>query len=666
MSTYDAATVTYDDSGLTYDGVAPQFDGVTVTVQAAFGYDPLDTAPVWTDVSGYVRDIKIDRGVKSEFVQNTPGTAIIRLDNRSRVFDPAYTAGTFYGQLNPMVPVRVQAAYGGSAQTLFTGFAQGWPTTYQTENVDAVTTLSCTDGTQILSSSLLPVKYEKIVSEDADLALYFPLQETGTDGTNVALWDSTNSYAFWLSKDHTADLTNVVAPVQPGKGFRVDSAYNATGTHAKGLQDLLIWGNSVGLQRYNPFFDAPLKTLEFWLYGVDADRWSTFTNEGVVSVRNDDGTLNREMYITCEVRDDGTAYRLNYYTDTVGHSATVTGITLMEDSANHIVITATATNAQMYVNGVLQYDQPFNDTYQTYGSSGQNTQFQIYPYVNRLGHAAAYYETFDAAKVADHYDAGYGYIGDRTDQRLTRTLDDAGWPTVWRDLETGVQTVGAYRAAGDEPSTYMQEVDNAEQGKVFVNRAGHVAMLNRDTMQATNIVASFDDSNVDLPFTDIVVNAHNISAITNSVTAKYRFGTVERTDPVSIAAYGIQNESLKVGLIDDADDAGSIADTIIATKKDPRTIVKQLNVNVRADVTGLVPVMSGLELGDDITVSFTPTGVGDALWRAVKVQGVTHMITRDGWRSQLYLGAGAIDTNGALVVLDDDTYGRLDEGNRLG
>jgi hypothetical protein len=664
--TYNDATYTYNATDLTYDGVTPQFDGVTVTVQAAFGYAPLDIAPVWTDISGYVRNIRIDRGVQSEFVQNTPGTATIRLDNRSRVFDPAYTAGTFYGQLNPMVPIRVQAAYGGAAQTLFTGFAQGWPTAYEVSNTDAVTTLSCTDATQILASQILPVNYEKIVGEDAGLALYFPLQETGTNGINVAFWDSTNNYAFRLNQEHTANLTDVVAPVQPGKGFRVDSAYNATGTHAKGLEDLIVRGDTAGFFPYNPFFDAPLKTLEFWLYGVDADRWDNFTNEEVVIVENEDGTLNREMYISCEVRDDGDAFRINYYTDTVGHSAILTGVTLMENSANHIVITATATNAQMYVNGVLRYDQPFNDTYKTYASSGQNTFFVIYPYVNRLAHAACYYETFDAAKVTDHYDAGYGYIGDRTDERLTRTLDDAGWPTVWRDLEEGVQTVGAYRAAGVQPSSYMQEVDNAEQGKVFVNRAGHVEMLNRDTMQGTNIVASFDDNNVDLPFTDIVVNAHNISAITNSVTAKYRFGSVERTDAGSIAAYGIQNESVNVGLIDDADDATAIADTIIATKKDPRTIVKQLNINVRADVAGLVPAMSGLELGDDITVSFTPTGVGDALWRAVTVQGLTHTISRDGWRSQLYLRAGSIDVNGALLVLNDDTYGKLDDGNKLG
>jgi len=63
---------------------------------------------------------------------------------------------------------------------------------------------------------------------------------------------------------------------------------------------------------------------------------------------------------------------------------------------------------------------------------------------------------------------------------------------------------------------------------------------------------------------------------------------------------------------------------------------------------------------------FTPTGVGDPLWRAVTVQGVRHTITSDSWETELYLAPGAINTNGALLVLNDDTYGKLDSGNKLG
>jgi hypothetical protein len=212
----------------------------------------------------------------------------------------------------------------------------------------------------------------------------------------------------------------------------------------------------------------------------------------------------------------------------------------------------------------------------------------------------------------------------------------------------------------------MQEINAAEQGNTFINRDGFVRMLNRDTVESVNIATGFDDSSIDLPFTDVVVDANNISAIANKVTASYRFGSVEREDSASITAYGIRNKSVSVGLIDDADDAASIADTIIARQKDPRTIIKSLNVNVRSDASALAPVVSSLELGDDIVVSFTPTNVGDPLWRVVTVQGISHSVTPTSWNVNMYLVPSSMSANGPLVVLNDDTYGKLSSGNRLG
>jgi len=88
-------------------------------------------------------------------------------------------------------------------------------------------------------------------------------------------------------------------------------------------------------------------------------------------------------------------------------------------------------------------------------------------------------------------------------------------------------------------------------------------------------------------------------------------------------------------------------------------------VNVRAD-TSMVPTVAALELADDVTVSFTPTGVGDELWRAVRVQGLSHTITLERWDCQLYLAPGPVNTNGPLMLLDDDEYGKLSSGNKLG
>jgi len=670
---YDDLSVIYDNNSLSYDGLQ-LVDGVGYSVEIAFGYAPLDTSPRWISVTHLVRGFSTSRGTSSEYASFSPGTATIRLDNRTRVFDPTYVSGQYHGQLNPMTPVRVRASYNGTTHTLFTGFVQGWPTTYHTDNVDAVTSLPCIDATQILGSSVLPVKYQKVVSEDADLALYFPLQEEedktftvtnpyGTfTNTYKVTYDSARQYSFTISgSNRDAEFFNEIAPVQPGKSYQ----HYVTNI---GAADFDLEGTDYLSTGLPPLFDAPLKTFEMWLYYVDADRFDSTGREELFYVAFNSGTINRDTRISLSLNDDGTLYGLSYYTDTVGHTQVGIGgsIDLIPGAANHIVLTANATNVQLYVNNVLQYDQPFNDTYDTSGGSGIYTRYRLWAYATRIAHAACYYETFDAAKVAEHYDAGYGYIGDRTDERLTRALDDAGWPAVWRDLQTGVQTVGAYRAAGVQPSSYMQEINVAEQGNVFINRDGIVQMLNRDTVESSNIVTSFDDSSAHLPFTDVVVDANNISAISNTVTASYRYGSVERQDSASVTAYGIRNESISIGLIDDADDVASIADTIIARKKDPRTIIKSLNVNVRSDTSALAPVVASLELGDNITVSFTPTNVGDPLWRAVTIQGISHSVTPTGWNVNMYLVPSSISTNGPLIVLNDDTYGELNAGNRLG
>lgn len=671
---YDDLSVIYDNNSLSYDGLQ-LVDGVGYSVEIAFGYAPLDTSPRWTSVTHLVRGFSTSRGTSSEYASFSPGTATIRLDNRTRVFDPTYVSGSYYGQLNPMTPVRVTASYNGTTHALFTGFVQGWPTTYRTENVDAVTSLPCVDATQILGSSVLPVKYEKVVSEEADLAYYFPLQEaedntytiTNTFGTFVNTSEVTyeinreRGFSFNVNaQGRQGEFFDAVAPVQPGKSFQLNDAPPG--------QDELEMGPTASYEPGTvPLFDAPLKTFELWLYHVNTDRFDSTGRQTLFSATLNSGTINRDTTIGMTINDDGTMYGLSYYTDTVGH--TISGhssVDLVPGSANHIVLTSSATNVQVYINGLLQYDEPFNDTYQTSSGSGFYSRYQVYAYTTRVAHLACYYDTFDAARVTEHYNAAYGYVGDRTDQRLTRALDDTGWPTAWRDLQTGVQTVGAYRAAGVQPSSYMQEINVAEQGNVFVNRDGFVQLLNRDTVESSNIITSFDDSSAHLPFTDIVVDANNISAISNTVTASYRSGSVERQDSASVTAYGIRNESISIGLIDDADDVASIADTIIARKKDPRTIIKSLNVNVRSDTSVLAPVVASLELGDNIAVSFTPTNVGDPLWRAVTIQGISHSVTPTGWNVNMYLVPGSVSTNGPLVVLNDDTYGELDAGNKLG
>jgi len=231
-----------------------------------------------------------------------------------------------------------------------------------------------------------------------------------------------------------------------------------------------------------------------------------------------------------------------------------------------------------------------------------------------------------------------------------------------------VQDVAAVRDV-DSLLAYAQQIESAEQGAFFVTRSGVALLLNRDTIDTANIQALFDDAGTDLPFTTVQVDSNTVDAIRNYMygTFRSRFESIElsATDSASVTAYGQASQFVDLTLFDVQSDAQTVLDVQLERSKDPRTRVRRLEVNVRTEPT-MVPTIAQLELADDVVVAFTPTGVGDELWRAVRVEGVSHRITSSSWVTQLYWAPGPFGTNGPLLVLDDDTYGKLTSGNKLG
>jgi hypothetical protein len=593
------------------------------------------------------------------------------VDNRDRRFDPEHTTGPFYGDLLPMVPIRVTTSYSGTTYTLFYGFVTGWPTAYNQSNSDAVSTITAVDGNRLLANTVLNPAYEQVVVSDPDLAIYFPMQpEYWRDGGYLSpqkygLWDYTNTVKSSFNLDGTGTFTDAAAPVQVNKSFRYDTTKNVAGTHLAGWD--VISAGGYGSTGEPLGFNGALKTLEVWLENVDEERADTGSiGQAFVSAAFGDDSAGYLSFLEISPEADSTLYRIRYYTDTVGHDQTgISGAQLNAEAINHLVLTANDTNVLLYLNGSVVYNVAFNDTVDPYSFGSDFRQMVFGAYSNRFAHVSVYYDTFDAAKVADRYAAGFGYTGDSSSGRLSRTLDDAGWPSAWRDIETGVQTVGAYRSGDVSARDYLEQVENAEQGELFVSRDGEVVLKSRTTADASTPVALFDDDGTDYPFANVQVDANTVDAIRNSVAVRYATDTVTVEDSGSVAAYGRAQQSLNAQLIDDPADASAIGEARLAQTKDPRTRVRRLDVNVRAD-TSMVPTVAALELADDVTVSFTPTGVGDELWRAVRVQGVSHTITLERWDTQLYLAPGPIGTNGPLMLLDDDEYGKLSSGNKLG
>tara|TARA_Y100000310_G_C20659512_1_gene803906 strand:- start:170 stop:1357 length:1188 start_codon:yes stop_codon:yes gene_type:complete len=99
----------------------------TLTVRVAFGSDPFDAAPSWTDITHDVQSVYIKRGRQTELNRMEAGIAKIRLKNFQGNYWPNNTSGLYYPNVLPGKRVNIRALYNAVTYDLYTGFATGWP-----------------------------------------------------------------------------------------------------------------------------------------------------------------------------------------------------------------------------------------------------------------------------------------------------------------------------------------------------------------------------------------------------------------------------------------------------------------------------------------------------------------------------------------------------------
>lgn len=639
------------------------FDNTDLTVEMAFGDPPLQTSPTWTDVTTYVRKVDINRGRSSEYSTYSPGTARIELDNRDRRFDPEHTSSPYVGDLVPMVPVRVTAQYStGTTHTVFTGFVQGWPTTYNQSNTDAVSTVTAIDGGRILSNSLLPSSAFANEVRSEDPFVYFPNQSLvyrdDLPNLSPSYVSESDDGLFWLY----VGLSN-------GTGQITQEGYPLGASNA--LSTNLYSYVSQFLDYYGTQTDIPDVTgLEFWFSGDTKQLNGNYS----LNVKFNSDITGEGQWVFCILFWNSSTqewsvsqYRLEKESPDTYANAGGTVIDPIE-GMNHVVMTKDGSTLKFYLNGTLVTSTAIG--------TGQTNPYESTPFVKfssgtdtdrcPVSHIAVHTSELSSADVTRHYNAGLGFNPESSSVRLGRVLDDAGWPSVWRSIDTGDQQVNNYLPERLPAIRYIDQITTAEQGDIYVNRSGRVESINRTRTNRSIPSAFFDPESGDLPFTAVNLDGNSTDTMRNYVLVTYANGESVAEDLTSINAYGTSSERIDARLIDNGTAAQQVADIRLARAKDPRTRVTQLTVDVRADASQLVDAMAPMELADDVVVAFTPTNVGDPVWRAVRVQGVSHSITPESWTSTLYLAPGSTNVNGALFILNNSTYGELNAGNKLG
>lgn len=97
-----------------------------------------DSTAVIVDVSDQVSSIQIKRGRNAQADQFQTGTLSLRIVDQAGDFNPMNTSGPYYGMLNPMVKVQINAVSLDVTYPLYSGFITSFTTTSPSQALDDV------------------------------------------------------------------------------------------------------------------------------------------------------------------------------------------------------------------------------------------------------------------------------------------------------------------------------------------------------------------------------------------------------------------------------------------------------------------------------------------------------------------------------------------------
>ena len=253
-------------------------------------------------------------------------------------------------------------------------------------------------------------------------------------------------------------------------------------------------------------------------------------------------------------------------------------------------------------------------------------------------------------------------------ERIETVLDrpEVDFSATARDIDTGTVNLGhssAYKVdAGTNTLAYLQQINQAEQGRLFMAADGVLTFQPRIGNTLSAPVISFKDDGTGAKYDDLTVAFDADDVINRAYVQALDGDTATSTDAGSIAKYFIQSQSITNSLLHDAAEVTALADYLLAPDPEPRytsisTTFAALTSTQRDD-TALI------DIGDTISIHKTIPGLGSEIATELAIEGIQGTINvSSGHRVTFYTSPTTIVYE---LILDDATYGVMDSTNVLG
>lgn len=332
---------------------------------------------------------------------------------------------------------------------------------------------------------------------------------------------------------------------------------------------------------------------------------------------------------------------------------------LYDDSGTEILLTDT---------GLFGYGQivPGKQIRVTFGSTvvytGKVGDWQLsYDVKGRADAAAVAYDVLadlGGKTFTEWTTTDYQRVSDRLDDVLDRAEVDY---TGTRTFDTGLVVLQSdYVSWGSNVLNYLQLVAQTDQGRLFATTADALRYRARDSVAGATSQITFADDGTGAPFVGLDLSSAS-EYLWNRFTIDRLNGTAQTADDAtSQTAYGIRSYGLGGLLMDNDLDALNTAELLVDVYADPRVRLGRVSVIPDTLTAGQLTALYGLELGDVVTVTWTPTGAYEPTSLEYEVEGV---------EIGVQLSAPAVfdirlsplpQATDGWFILDDATSGKLD------
>lgn len=674
------------------------FGGFTFYIDVAYASGPYDAAFDWESIAADVQAITSRIGRQDEFSDYSPGLVTVQLGNtRVDSRDPTATARPYNPNdqymlglrsataVLPGSPLRVRVSIGTSTlYPLGWGTIQGWPFTEDlTTSVQDVTLTAVDAFSALARAELSESAYAAEVLRDSPLVYYSAQRTTDTPGfiedlcgrADVVVPDTVevvDTAAVPLSA--SASVIPVYSPtitgtVPTGSAAPLTCEVWVTRTRTAEAQPNTMWFRYV-VDATN-FLEIAIdytanEVIVYWSNSVRNRCVLAASSNCLPALRIDE---TRTSHLVVTMRDPSAASRIYVDGQHVASPSISVGTLTRTDYLGQIVVQGggvpAAGGAASVPTSSFSHLAFYDKIIRPVPLSGDYSPWRALPNL-----------------IQTHYVAGHTAWGtpmpESTGNRIWRILDDAGWPTVYRDfpsvaiindvVDHGGQSVvtAPYSPAGGRALPMMQQANALEQGILHVDFGNKVRFRDR-TWRWWNAAPggpAFGGGNVQIFG---IEPDYSTDQIRNLSAVSFDGGTRTARDEESVRRSGALDESVDASLSSSSYLALQLgryrirthSATFSSTSRPIR--IKSIQVDMRA-VTALDRAsILNLVIGQWVGITHQPVR-GTYLDLQASVQGIEHEVRREGtWIVTLYLSAEGRDyyNRAPYLVMGDVTYGKI-------